>query len=61
MRKMLIAAVMAATAAACAEGPTVASIEGGRLEISEPAVSFFIRIVYPKWQGQAVGRGEFVS
>ena len=61
MRKMLIAAVMAATAAAFAEGPSVASIEGGRLEISDPPVSFFMRIVYPKWQGQAVGRGEFES
>ena len=61
MRKMLIAAVMAATVAAFAEGPSVASMQGGRLEISEPPVSFFMRIVYPKWQGQAVGRGEFVS
>lgn len=61
MRKMPIVAVMAVTAAAFAEGPSVASIEGGRIEISDPPVSFFMRIVYPKWQGQAVGRGEFVS
>ena len=61
MGRILVTVALAVAAAAFAEGPSVASMQGGRLEISEPSISFFMRIVYPKWQGQAVGRGEFVS
>ena len=61
MGRILVIAALSAAAAAFAEGPSVASMQGGRLEISEPSISFFMRIVYPKWLGQAVGRGEFTS
>ena len=61
MGRILAIVALSAAAAAFAEGPSVASMQGGRLEISEPSISFFMRIVYPKWLGQAVGRGEFTS
>lgn len=61
MERILVVIALAGALAAFAEGPSVASMQGGRLEISEPSVSFFMRIVYPKWLGQAVGRGEFTS
>ena len=56
-KTLLVASLLAATLAG-AERPTVASLQGGTLEVSEPHLSFFMRIVYPKWLGQAVAYGE---
>ena len=60
MRNIAILVAFAATAAAFAEPPSVASLQGGVLEVSKPAISFFMRIVYPKWNGQAVAGGGFM-
>ncbi len=60
MRNIAILVAFAATAAAFAESPSVASLQGGVLEVSKPAISFFMRIVYPKWNGQAVAGGGFM-
>ncbi len=59
--RAFLAVFLQAAMPVCAENPSVASLQGGMLEVSDPGLSFFMRIVYPKWQGQAVAGGGIVS